>query len=125
MNTNYSNDPTRIGQYFSDSHLLVTTDNLMQSVSPFESHQMIPPSVTPTKDDDIMTVKPRESVPEQFIQTGTRISKSCNMPGININRFENPHINVQNPTHIISGEDFRGGMPSRIVMKDNYVNNQK
>ena len=124
MNANYSNDPHRIGQYFSNFNLLVTTENRLQSVSPFESHQLVSPEL-PKVDPEIMTVKPRESVPDQFIQTGTRISKSCNMPGITIDRFENPHPDIQNPTHIIANESFRGGMPSRIVMKDNYVKNQK
>lgn len=124
MNANYSNDPQRIGQYYSNSNILVTTDNRLQSVSPFESHQMVVPQIS-NPEPEIMTVKPRDSVPDQFIQTGTRISKSCNMPGITIDRFENPHPDIQNPTHIIAKEPFRGGMPSRIVMKDNYVNSQK
>ena len=124
MNANYSNDPQRIGQYFSNANLLVTSENRLQSVSPFDNHQMLQPE-PPKVDPEIMKVKPRDSVPEQFVQTGTRISKSCNMPGISINRFENIHSDIQNPIHIIAKEPFRGGMPSRIVAKDNYVKSQK
>ena len=124
MNPNYSNDPLKIGKYFSNSSVLLSTSNRLQSVSPFEQHQMVSPDL-PKYDSNILTVKPRDSVPEQFIQTETRISKSCNMPGITINRFEHPIENIQNPAHIIANEQFRGGIPSRIVVKDEYINNQK
>jgi hypothetical protein len=124
MNSNYSNDPQSIGKYFSNTNVLITTQNRLHTVDPFAKHDILPPGVV-DNEPDIMTVKPRSSVPDQLHQFGTKISKSCNLPGITINRFENPHSDVQNPGNIIIDEQFRGGMPSRIVTKDNYVAQNK
>jgi hypothetical protein len=124
MNSNYSNDPRQIGQYFLNTDVLVSKTNLAHNIDPFSNHSM--PHIEQKVDNtEIMTTKPRSSVPDQFEQIGTKVSKSCNMPGITINRFENPHSNVQSPHHIIQNEDFRGGIPSRIVTKDTFVKNMK
>lgn len=120
MNVNYSNDPRVIGKYFSNSSLLLSSSNRLQTVDPFTEH-IIPSIEYKKEDNEIMKVKPRSTVPEQFQSIGTKISKSCNLPGITIDRFENPLPDIQNPMHIIAKEPFRGGMPSRIVMKDEYV----
>ena len=124
MNPDYSNDPRRIGNYYSDSSLLVT--NMTLDTSAFSKNIMLPHDATTLNAPvEIMETKPRTSVPEQYISVGTKTSKSCNLPGIEINRFENPNPNIQNPQHIIRQEDFRGGIPSRIVSKDTYFNNNK
>ena len=121
MNPDYSNDPRSIGNYYSDSSLLVS--NMSLDITAFDQNIMTPNGInTPVK---IMETKPRKSVPEQYQPIGTKTSKSCNLPGIEINRFENPNPNIQNPQHIIREEDFRGGMPSRIVSKDVFFNNNK
>ena len=121
MNPDYSNDPRRIGNYYSDASLLVT--NLKLDTAVF-SDQSLDTNYF-SKPMEILKTKPRTTVPEQNIAVGTKISKSCNLPGIEINRFENPNPNIQNPVHIIGQEDFRGGMPSRIVSKDTFFNNNK
>lgn len=124
MNPDYSNDPRRIGNYFADPSLLVT--NIKLDTSTFSDNIMLQNDNKPINQPmEIMETKARTSVPEQFQSIGTKTSKSCNLPAININRFENPHSNIQNPQHIIRQEDFRGGMPSRIVSKDTYFNNNK
>ena len=124
MNPDYSNDPHRIGNYYSDSSLLVT--NMKLDTTAFQQSSMLSLDTnTLNKPMEILETKPRTSVPEQFQSVGTKTGKSCNLPGIEINRFENPNSNVQNPQHIIRQEDFRGGMPSRIVSKDTYFNNNK
>lgn len=123
MNPSYSNDPQRIGNYYSSNDLLVTSSNRLSVLTPFDENSFQLPCETNCvkSNTDIMSVKPRSSVPEQFMSVGTKISKSCNLPGVSINRFENPHNDTQNPVHIITDEQFRGGIPSRIVTKDEYV----
>ena len=123
MNPDYSNDPRRIGNYYSDSSLLIT--NMKLDTTAFNDTMLSIDTNTLNKPMEIMKTKPRTTVPEQNIAVGTKTSKSCNLPGIEINRFENPNSNVQNPQHIIRQEDFRGGIPSRIVSKDTYFNNNK
>ena len=124
MNPDYSNDPRRIGNYYSDPSLLVT--NMKLDTAAFDQTSMLSLDTnTLNKPMEIMKTKPRTTVPEQNIAVGTTTSKSCNLPGIEINRFENPNPNIQNPQHIIRQEDFRGGMPSRIVSKDTFFNNNK
>ena len=124
MNPDYSNDPRRIGNYYSDSSLLVT--NMKLDTAAFSQNVMLPYDTNSSnKHMEIMETKARTSVPEQHQSIGTKTSKSCNLPGIEINRFENPNPNIQNPQHIIKQEDFRGGMPSRIVSKDTFFNNNK
>ena len=124
MNPDYSNDPRRIGNYYSDSSLLIA--NMKFDTTTFSDNIMLSHDTnTLNKPMEIMKTKPRTSVPEQNIAVGTKTSKSCNLPGIEINRFENPNPNIQNPQHIIRQEDFRGGMPSRIVSKDTFFNNNK
>ena len=124
MNPDYSNDPRRIGNYYSDSSLLVT--NMKLDTAAFSQNVMLPYDATSlNKPMEIMETKARTSVPDQYQSIGTKTSKSCNLPGIEINRFENPNPNIQNPQHIIKQEDFRGGMPSRIVSKDTFFNNNK
>ena len=123
MKEQYSINPFEIGDYNKNTNVLVTTDNIHQSIDPFKHHQLN--TSVPKVDNKIIEMKARQSVPEKMMEVGTRISKSCNMPGININRFENPHCDVQNPGHIIINEEFRGGIPSRMVTKDEYVHNQK
>lgn len=124
MNPDYSNDPRRIGNYYSDPSLLVT--NMKLDTAAFDQTSMLSLDTnTLNKPMEIMKTKPRTTVPEQNIAVGTTTSKSCNLPGIKINRFENPNPNIQNPQHIIRQEDFRGGMPSRIVSKDTFFNNNK
>lgn len=120
MNPNYSNDPEKIGQYYSNVNMLVNSDNRLANVNAFSSQ---PPLVDerPRQEEEIMTVKPRSSVPDQFISVGTKIGKSCNLPGVNIDRFEMANSAIQDPMHIIANEPFRGGAPSRIVAKDEYV----
>ena len=125
MNVNYSNNPQTIGKYFMNENVLVTSDNRLHTVDPFAKHDILPPGTKQTVEPDIMSVKPRDTVPEQFQSVGTKISKSCNLPGITINRFENPHSNIQNPGNIIIDEMFRGGTPSRMVTKDDYVSQNK
>lgn len=124
MNPDYSNDPHKIGDYYSDSSLLMT--NMKLDTTAFSNNVILPHDKnnlnTPV---EIMEIKPRTSIPEQYQSIGTKTSKSCNLPGIQINRFENPNSNIQNPQHIIRQEDFRGGIPSRTVSKDNYFNNNK
>lgn len=119
MNPAYSNDPTQIGQYFSNINVLQSYND---RIFPFSSE--LKGDIKQDK-TDIMTMKPRTTVPEQQQSVGTKVSKSCNLPGIQINRFENPHHNVQDPTHIIRNEDFRGGIPSRLVVKDNFFEDNK
>ena len=124
MNPDYSNDPRRIGNYYSDPSLLVT--NIQLDTTAFSQNVILPHDTnTLNKPVEIMETKPRTSVPEQYQSVGTKTSKSCNLPGIEINRFENPNPNIQNPQHIIRQEEFRGGMPSRIVSKDTYFNGNK
>ena len=124
MNSDYSNDPRRIGNYYSDSSLLIA--NMKFDTSAFSDNVMLSYDTnTLNQPMEIMKTKPRSSVPEQLESIGTKTNKSCNLPGIEINRFENPNQNIQNPQHIIKDEDFRGGMPSRIVLKDTYFNNNK
>ena len=124
MNPDYSNDPRRIGNYYSNSSLLVT--NMKLDTAAFSENVMLPYDTNSlNKPIEIMETKARTSVPEQYQSIGTKTSKSCNLPGIEINRFENPNPNIQNPQHIIKQEDFRGGIPSRIVSKDNFFNNNK
>ena len=120
MNTSYANDPRAIGKYTSDTSLLVS--NVSRNVNPFEK-----PLETNihTSNPEILKIKPRQSVPELIPNIGTTVSKSCNLPGIHINRFENPHCYAQDPTHIIQDEDFRGGLPSRIVSKDTFFEENK
>ena len=123
MNEIYSNDPRRIGQYRMNDAVLVNTNNRLNMLNPFDNSQKI--ESVQKNDMKIMEKKARTTVPEQSIPLGTKISKSCNLAGVQINRFENPHVNVQDPTHIIQDELFRGGAPSRIVMKDNYVKSRQ
>jgi len=124
MNPDYSNDPRRIGDYYSNSSLLVT--NMKLDMNAFTDNKMLPCDTCElNKPMQIMETKSRTTVPEQHQSIGTTTSKSCNLPGIEINRFENPNPNIQNPQHIIKQEDFRGGIPSRIVSKDTYFNNNK
>ena len=120
MNPNYSNDPEKIGQYYSNVNMLVNSENRLTNVNAFSNQ---PPLVDerPRQEEEIMTVKPRSSVPDQFISVGTKIGKSCNLPGVNIDRFEMANSAIQDPMHIIANEPFRGGAPSRIVAKDEYV----
>ena len=120
MNVAYANDPRAIGRYSSDVSLLVS--NVSRNVSPFSQ-----PLENNIHDSNptILEIKPRQSVPDQIPNIGTTVSKSCNLPGITINRFENPHCNVQDPVHIIQDEEFRGGLPSRIVIKDEFVSVNK
>ena len=90
MNPDYSNDPRRIGNYYSDSSLLVT--NMKLDITAFDQNSMLSLDTnTLNKPMEIMKTKPRTSVPEQNIAVGTKTSKSCNLPGIEINRFENPN----------------------------------
>ena len=104
--------------------LLVT--NMKLDTAAFSQNVMLPHDANSlNKPMEIMETKPRTSVPEQYQSIGTKTSKSCNLPGIEINRFENPNPNIQNPQHIISNDRFRGGMPSRIVAKDTFFNNNK
>lgn len=119
MNPDYSNDPKAIGNYFSNSNILT---NQQDRIFPFDSplkgnikHEQV----------DVMTVKPRQSVPEQMLSTGTKTSKSCNLSSVAINRFEHPGINVQDPSRIILNEPFRGGNPSRITVKDKFFEDNK
>ena len=114
---NYINDPNFIGKYNSDSSMLV---NNIERQFPFEKNIEVADRHVVS---DIMEVKPRTTVPDLIQPVSGKVSKSCNLAGININRFENPHTNVQNPIHIIQDESFRGGVPSRIVVKDEYQSN--
>ena len=125
MNPNYSNDPQKIGQYFSNANVLVDTNDRLSNVNAFSN--LKPLVDTPVKEDtsDIMTVKPRSSVPDQFMSVGTKVGKSCNLPGASIDRFEITDRAIQNPMHIIANEPFRGGAPSRIITKDEYIKNMK
>jgi len=120
MNPDYSNDPQRISQYYMNTTVLVSESNRLQNLDPFVT-QLVPPA-SKKQDVDIMQIKARDTVPEQFESIGTQIGKSCNLPGLSIDRFENPNEHIQDPIYIIANEPFRGGIPSRIVMKDNYVN---
>ena len=120
MNPVYSNDPHSIGQYFSNNSILI---NQQERIFPFSS--VIKSDLDTRKSDEILTVKPRTSVPDKMKSIGTKTSKSCNLSSVAINRFEHPGINVQNPSHIISNEQFRGGTPSRTVVKDNFFKDNK
>ena len=120
MNTNYSINPKLEGQYYTNDVSVINSANRLATLDAFSI--MLDTSMKEER-SEIMEVKARKSVPERMTSIGTTTSKSCNLPGININRFENPHCNVQNPNSIIVNEPFRGGLPSRIVEKDLYVKN--
>ena len=121
MDRIYTNNPTSIGKYFSNSNLIMSYTNRQ---FPFDSKLETNINIE-RKNESVLEIKPRTSVPDQQQSIGTQIPKSCNLPGITINRFENPHDNIQDPVHIIQDETFRGGVPSRSVMKDIYFNNHK
>ena len=124
MNPEYSNDPQRIGNYYSNTSLLM--NNMKLDMNAFSDDKMLPcDTCTLNKPMEIMKTIPRSTVPEQDMPIGTKVGKSCNLPGIEINRFENPNANIQNPGHIIRDEPFRGGIPSRTVSKDEFFNNNK
>ena len=121
MNPNYSNNPSLIGDYFSDTSVLVNRSNRLSNINAFSNQEPLKEDIKHTP-LNIMTLKPRDSVPDQFISVGTSVSKSCNnIQTPNNERFENPSKAIQDPANIIFDEHFRGGQPSRIVMKDIYA----
>ena len=125
MNPVYSNDPKSIGIYHSNSNLLLHRNNIYNNINVFSNNKPVEAKFEKPLNEDIMTLKPRNSVPEQFQSVGTLISKSCNLPGVSIDRFELADKAIQDPMNIILNEPFRGGAPSRIVAKDEYVKSMK
>ena len=71
MNPNYSNDPRRIGDYYSNSSLLVT--NLKLDMNAFNDNKMLPcDTCNLNQPMEIMKTKPRTTVPEQNMSVGTK-----------------------------------------------------
>lgn len=61
---------------------------------------------------------------EMFEPTGTRDKRSCNvLAGVNVNRFETPIHNPQNPSNIVFQEHYRGGFQTRLAEKDCAIQN--
>jgi len=117
MNAQYSNNPTAIGNYFSNNNVINTKDRF-NILNPFTTnvHEV------KKADETIMSVKTDQGYKQSYESIGTKVKKSCNT--INqVNRFEHPGYNSQDINNIMSNEPFRGGIPSRIVAKDEYIEN--
>ena len=117
----YSINPYSQGNYFSNNVQIPNSNDKTRILNPFDNSNDV---VVQNKNVDILEVAARKTVPERMESVGTSFKKSCNLSGITINRFENPHCNTQNPNSIIIDESFRGGVPSRMVEKDNFVRNK-
>lgn len=118
MNPEYTNNPQSIGNYFSNNNIVNTSDRFVL-LNPFSNNNMYE---VKKKKEEILNVKTSQEYKETFIPTGTKTGKSCNQVD-QIHRFEHPGYSTQDLNNIITQEPFRGGMPSRIVAKDEYVQN--
>jgi hypothetical protein len=59
---------------------------------------------------------------QAFEPVSSRTKRSCNvLSEVNIDRFENPHVNPQVIEHIIVNEPYRGGFQTRLNSKDCQV----
>ena len=56
---------------------------------------------------------------QPFESESTLVKRSCNtLSGVTIDRFEHLPSQVQNPSHVIINEHYRGGFQSRLNAKD-------
>ena len=116
MNLEYSNNPQSIGNYYSNKNI-VNTSNRFISLNPFSNDNMY---LVNNKKEEILSVQTSQEYKESFVPVGTKTGKSCNQFN-KIDRFEHPGYSTQDLNNIITQEPFRGGIPSRIVVKDEYV----